>query len=254
MAALIEDEIDDVLYFARVADREELTQMLDKLSQKYNCSKADILNASIDPESRNNALHYAAANGHTGTPACPAIFVDGASVSLLLIYSHLRSSCVEHCASQMYEHCKANLWLISDLITWICSTLLDTNRSNPHPKIAEGSIQQQQNSPILLVNAKNDAGNTPLHWAALNGHLAASKALVEAGSDSSIENNAGHDATYEAAQNEKFEVAEWLLSKVESADEGGAEGSNVKEEETEETAGVREEDGTGTSSSEQRKG
>ncbi len=254
MAALTEDEIDDVLYFARVADREELTQMLDELSQKYNCSKADILNVSIDPESRNNALHYAAANGHTGTPACLAIFVDRASVSLLLIHFSFRSSLP---SAFVLSKCMNTAQLtsdLSDLITWICATMLDSSQSKVPPKDAEESIQEQHNSPILLINAKNDAGNTPLHWAALNGHLAASKALVEAGSDSSIENNAGHDAAYEAAQNEKFEVAEWLLSKVESADDGGAEGSNVNEEEIEETAGVREEDGTGTSSSEQRKG
>ena len=34
---------------------------------------------------------------------------------------------------------------------------------------------------LAALNAQNKAGNTPLHWAALNGHLPAVKVLLENG-------------------------------------------------------------------------
>ena len=64
----------------------------------------------------------------------------------------------------------------------------------------------------VLLNLQNVSGNTPLHWAALNGHLPAVKLLIEAGADPSVMNRAGKDAVYEAEVNEKNEVAAWLLT------------------------------------------
>jgi ankyrin repeat protein len=37
-----------------------------------------------------------------------------------------------------------------------------------------------------LVNVRNEQGNTPLHWAALNGHLEVVKALVSNGADCKV--------------------------------------------------------------------
>lgn len=74
-----------------------------------------------------------------------------------------------------------------------------------------------------LVNYKNVSGNTPLHWAALNGHLDCVKALVAAGADASIINAAGHDAVYEAEQSGKEgggEVAGWMLANCAGLDKG----------------------------------
>ena len=70
-------------------------------------------------------------------------------------------------------------------------------------------------STSTLINHKNKSGNTPLHWAALNGHLSCVKELVNAGADPLITNNAGHDALYEADSSAKEggrEVAEWILA------------------------------------------
>lgn len=82
-------------------------------------------------------------------------------------------------------------------------------------------------SPTLL-NAQNSAGNTPLHWASLNGHLETVKLLVGAGADPAAENKAGHNALYEAQINEKDAVAEWLLTEANGLDEGAHQ--NISEE------------------------
>lgn len=70
-------------------------------------------------------------------------------------------------------------------------------------------ISTQSNSSTL--DAQNAWGNTPLHWAALNGYLEAVKALVAAGATMGIRNKAGHDAVYEAEMSSKDAVVEWLL-------------------------------------------
>ncbi|KAJ5673145.1 hypothetical protein N7507_002272 [Penicillium longicatenatum] len=70
-----------------------------------------------------------------------------------------------------------------------------------------------------FVNHRNHSGNTALHWAALNTHLECVKALVEAGSDVAIKNDAGHDAVFLA------ERAAWSASaeEVKEDEEGNQE-------------------------------
>lgn len=91
--------------------------------------------------------------------------------------------------------------------------------------------------PALFLNLINASGNTPLHWASLNGHLEAVKLLIEAGGDITIFNKAGHDAVFEAEVNDKKEVVDWLLGHVEALEKsvgGGAsngEGSAGGDEE-----------------------
>lgn len=70
------------------------------------------------------------------------------------------------------------------------------------------------------INAINAAGNTPLHWAALNGHLECVKLLMHSGADITIFNKAGHDAVFEAELNDKKDVVDWLLSEVEELEKG----------------------------------
>nr|OQO24325.1 hypothetical protein B0A51_07175 [Rachicladosporium sp. CCFEE 5018] len=61
--SLTADDIDDLLYYTRVNEKDELLKTIDELAQKYQCSKETILQAGIDPESGNSTLHYCAANG-----------------------------------------------------------------------------------------------------------------------------------------------------------------------------------------------
>jgi uncharacterized protein len=63
-----------------------------------------------------------------------------------------------------------------------------------------------------VINAQNKAGNTPLHWAALNGHVEILLLLLQNGADPSILNAVGHDALFEAELNEKTKSVEVLLA------------------------------------------
>lgn len=62
-----EDEIDDLLYFARTGDKEEFTGLRDALSMRDNAGLEGLLESAKDEHSGNGALHMAAANGHDGT-------------------------------------------------------------------------------------------------------------------------------------------------------------------------------------------
>lgn len=55
------DIIDDILYFARTNSITDLTDVL-----STTATSAAILQAAIDPDTGNSALHMASANGHTG--------------------------------------------------------------------------------------------------------------------------------------------------------------------------------------------
>ncbi|KAF2456672.1 ankyrin repeat-containing domain protein, partial [Lineolata rhizophorae] len=63
-----------------------------------------------------------------------------------------------------------------------------------------------------FINRPNEAGNTALHWASLNGHIKAAQRLVAAGADATLKNAVGHDAVFEAELNGKSEVVGWLLA------------------------------------------
>ncbi|KAK5116125.1 hypothetical protein LTR62_008451 [Meristemomyces frigidus] len=60
---LTADEIDDVLYFTRGNEVEELKQTLSELLQKHSCSAKDVLEASVHSETGNTVLHFCSANG-----------------------------------------------------------------------------------------------------------------------------------------------------------------------------------------------
>lgn len=78
-------------------------------------------------------------------------------------------------------------------------------------------------SKSSLLDAQNAWGNTPLHWAALNGHLESVKALAAGGALLGIKNKAGHDAVYEAEMNSKNAVVEWLLQQGQVFESGSEE-------------------------------
>lgn len=101
------------------------------------------------------------------------------------------------------------------------------------------------NTTPTLLNTQNASGNTPLHWASLNGHLEAVKLLIDAGADPTMINKAGHDAVFEAEINGKGAVVEWLLTEgkgLQTGVTGDQEGASIEDamQEQIETTGVDE--------------
>lgn len=80
---LTEDEIDDLVYLARVGENGELSSVLASLADREAASPAEILLSAKD-SCKSTALHMACGNGHTGTwriqPPC-----SGSSLLLLLM-------------------------------------------------------------------------------------------------------------------------------------------------------------------------
>ncbi|KAH8592809.1 ankyrin repeat-containing domain protein [Bisporella sp. PMI_857] len=63
---LSEDEIDDLLYFARVGDLEEFNAVKDAVLLREKIDLVGLLELTKDENSGNGPLHMAAANGHEG--------------------------------------------------------------------------------------------------------------------------------------------------------------------------------------------
>lgn len=71
------------------------------------------------------------------------------------------------------------------------------------------------------VNAKNEDGETPLHWAAANGYLKITKILISAGADVNAKNKYGQTPLHLAVSRGRLKVAEILIS-------AGADDVNAK--------------------------
>lgn len=64
---LTEDEIDDLIYFARAGENEDLAEMLVSLAEREKMTVAEILIAAKDEGNKSTTLHMATGNGHLGT-------------------------------------------------------------------------------------------------------------------------------------------------------------------------------------------
>lgn len=64
---LTEDEIDDLIYFARAGEDTDLEATLNELAEREKATPAEILTAAKDESNKSTTLHMAAGNGHLGT-------------------------------------------------------------------------------------------------------------------------------------------------------------------------------------------
>ena len=90
--------------------------------------------------------------------------------------------------------------------------------------------------PTSLLSAQNNAGSTPLHWAAVNAHLEITKALIEFPGGPGvnlidIKNEAGHSPLAEAEYAGWDEGAKYLVGvmnlEAESADNEDGDGDGA---------------------------
>jgi len=65
-SVLSEDEIDDLLYLARIGDIDDFTSSSQELFSKNGYSMQQLMDLARNAESGNGILHMAAANGHQG--------------------------------------------------------------------------------------------------------------------------------------------------------------------------------------------
>ncbi|KAL2354749.1 ankyrin repeat-containing domain protein [Cryomyces antarcticus] len=190
-----EDEIDDLLYLTRTDETAALIQYIDELAQEHGCEKRQVIEGCIDPESGNDCLHFAAANGFDE--------------------------------------------LLRTLLALLAPQYPAQNPADPAPTPSTVTPA----SP--LINHPNASGNTPLHWASLNGHLSCAKQLVAAGADVWAKNAQGHTAMFEADAGERWDVVGWLASVGGGEEEEGSRDGEGKEESGMVDGGEKNRDGDG---------
>ncbi|KAK6534064.1 hypothetical protein TWF281_005403 [Arthrobotrys megalospora] len=210
---LDEDTIDDLLYFCRTGELSDLKETISGLSKSLNRYSLEIPAAAVDPYSGNTCLHMAAANNH----------VEVVEYILSLEPPPLATPVVHPEVSSSNSTAALPTGITSD----------GTSITIPPPYLH------------TLLNFPNESGNTPLHWACLNGHIQAVKVLVKAGADPGVLNAAGHDCVYEAEVNDKSNVVEWVLNFAEGLESGvGVVGDEDGEKEQKDNSDVLRDEGS----------
>ena len=65
LPTLTTDQIDDLLYLARLGEITDLKTAIDLFAKTLSTTPETILTAAVDKDSGNGLLHMAAANGHS---------------------------------------------------------------------------------------------------------------------------------------------------------------------------------------------
>ncbi|AEO56489.1 hypothetical protein MYCTH_2056896 [Thermothelomyces thermophilus ATCC 42464] len=105
------------------------------------------------------------------------------------------------------------------------STCLHMAAGNGHagkPAAAAAEDEEKRKQKQAFLDAPNEYGNTGLHWAALGGHLAVVKLLVEHGASVALANDKNYVPLDLASFGDKFDVVDYFLSQS-----GGIEGENA---------------------------
>ncbi|KAK6517010.1 hypothetical protein TWF506_006889 [Arthrobotrys conoides] len=210
---LDEDTIDDLLYFSRTGELSDLKETISELSKSLNRYSLEIPASAVDPYSGNTCLHMAAANNHVEVVEY-ILSLEPPPLATPVVHPEVSSS---------------------------SSSTNNTTTSTSLSNITSDGTTITVLSSYLhtLLNFPNESGNTPLHWACLNGHIEAVKVLVKAGADPGVLNAAGHDCVYEAEVNDKSNVVEWVLNFAEGLESGvgvvGDEDGDEKDQEQKES-------------------
>lgn len=97
----------------------------------------------------------------------------------------------------------------NDCLVWLLDSLAGLQVADVKPKPSlDGTTKPAM--AVQFINVPNAAGNTALHYAALNGHMDGTKLLVDRGADRKWQNLAQRTPRDEAAGAEKEEVFAYL--------------------------------------------
>lgn len=70
--SLTDDEIDDLIYFARAGQLEDFRACIEAFARTSNISHYEVVRAAVEEQSGNSPLHMASANGHASKLGCLA--------------------------------------------------------------------------------------------------------------------------------------------------------------------------------------
>ncbi|KAL2163058.1 hypothetical protein VTH06DRAFT_6894 [Thermothelomyces fergusii] len=124
----------------------------------------------------------------------------------------------------------------------------------PAAAAGEAKDDEKKKQKQAFLDAPNEYGNTGLHWAALGGHLAVVKLLVEHGASVALANDKNYVPLDLASFGDKFDVVDYFLSqsgRIEGENaaagglEGGVESVSVEAGEEQEQGGEEKPKGKG---------
>jgi hypothetical protein len=81
---LTEDEIDDLIFFARAGESKDLQETLSAIASREHTSTSQILLAAKEEGSKTTCLHMATGNGHLGMRGPTVLFLILSPLFLLL--------------------------------------------------------------------------------------------------------------------------------------------------------------------------
>lgn len=196
-----EEELEDIILSARYGELDEIEQFVANFGIQHLVDARD--------DRGNGCLHMAAANGHNG-------------------------ACAHHHSPGMTQHSSVKMSLKSYLRNSLMMGML-LLRLARHLKRTDVLSFLLAKFPKDSLASANSAGNTPLHWAAMNGHLETLRLLVPALPKSALflQNQFGRTALSEAEANAPA-VEEEVSTSTDTDNK-----NNKKEEEGQEEGGSK---------------